>query len=336
MNYNLQFEKLCKTVALGKIITPPQELSGGLMHRTFALATTSGKYAVKALNPMVMSRPEAMQNTINSESIVRVAANNINAITAMLFDDNAVLTIDGQHYMVFTWFDGNHIFGKDITLNHCEQMSKVLANIHNTDFSALGLKDTYTADEPIPDWNSYLQKGIATGAVWAKTMQENIELLYNYSEKVQETAKILSTQTVITHADLEPKNTLWVDDKPFIIDWEAAGFVNKYHDLVETAVYWSKDDNGKLIKEKFLAFINGYKSFNQALNTDWNMVLDKGFSGLLGWLEYSLKRSLWIECADDSENQMGTDHVSGTISNINQYAKDKVMLERWLKEVLYA
>jgi len=49
MNYNLQFEKLCKTVALGKIITPPQELSGGLMHRMFALASTSGKYAVKAL-----------------------------------------------------------------------------------------------------------------------------------------------------------------------------------------------------------------------------------------------------------------------------------------------
>lgn len=46
-----------------------------------------------------------------------------------------------------------------------------------------------------------------------------------------------------------------------------------------------------------------------------------------------MKRSLWIECTDEAENKMGTDHVSGTINNINNYAEDKKMLSNWLNEV---
>ncbi len=337
MNYNLHFEKLCKELSLGELITSPEELSGGLMHRMFALETTSGKYAVKALNPSVISRPKARRNTIVSEQIARIAAQNVNAITAILFDydecsDEAIVNIDFQNYMVFPWCGGKHVFGDDITLKHCEQMGKALAKIHNTDYSPLGLEDTYSSDEPIPDWKGYLEKGIQANAVWAAVLRDNIDLLYEYSQKVQTAADVLSVHTVITHMDLEPKNTLWQGDIPYIIDWESAGFVNLYHDLVESAVYWSKDNNGKLIKDKFISFINGYKSYNDDLSGNWDIVLDKGFSGLLGWLEYSLKRSLWIECSDVGENQMGTEHVFATIQSIIRYSHDKERIRDWLRE----
>lgn len=55
--YNIQLEMLCKTLQLGELIYEPQELSGGLMHKMLAIQTTTGKYAIKALNPKVMARP---------------------------------------------------------------------------------------------------------------------------------------------------------------------------------------------------------------------------------------------------------------------------------------
>lgn len=332
-NYNIQYEKLCKTLQLGGIIHEPQELSGGLIHRMFALQTTTGKYAVKALNPQVIARPEALQNYINSEKIASIMVGNINAISAKSYNKKVLQELDGQFYLVFDWCDGKNIFGDNISALNCRKIGQILAIIHNTDFTELGLVDNYTYDEPVPDWTIYLRKGTAANAPWVQDVRDNIEKLYDYSHLVCSAAKVLSKYTVISHGDLEPKNVLWKDKEPYIIDWEAAGFGNPYHDLVETAVYWSKDNKDKLVKDKFLAFIQGYKEIIPNLQSDWDTVLDKGFSGLLGWLEYSLKRSLWIECSDEYENKLGTEHVSGTIYNINKYAEDRKELYNWLKEL---
>lgn len=332
-NYNIQHEKLCKTLQLGDLILEPQELSGGLIHRMFAFQTTKGKYAIKALNPQVMGRPEAFQNFINSEMIAFTMSKSINAVPAKKYNNKVLQELDGQFYLIFDWCDGKNIFGDDISAFHCEEIGRILAIVHETDFIKLGLNDNYTYDETVPNWNSYLNKGIALNAPWVQVVRENIEKLYDYSNLVCSTAKVLSENTVITHCDLEPKNVLWQDKVPYIIDWEAAGFVNPYHDLIETAVYWSKDNNEQLVKDKFLAFIQGYKDNIPNLQSDWNVVLDKGFSGMLGWLEYSLKRSVWIECTDENENKLGTEHVSGTIYNINKYAENRKELYNWLKEM---
>ena len=60
------------------------------------------------------------------------------------------------------------------------------------------------------------------------------------------------------------------------------------------------------------------------------MVLVTGFSSKLGWLEYSLKRSLWIECTDEEEQKMGTVQVIGTIHEIKNYAEQIPNLLQWL------
>jgi hypothetical protein len=49
----------------------PISVTGGLLHRMYALQTTSGRYAIKALNPEIMYRPTALQNRILRE--VRLA-----------------------------------------------------------------------------------------------------------------------------------------------------------------------------------------------------------------------------------------------------------------------
>ncbi|MFQ3544152.1 hypothetical protein Q7A53_08690 [Halobacillus rhizosphaerae] len=48
---DLPFERLCYEAQLGKAIGHPEPISGGLLHRMYAITTTEGKYAVKVLNP---------------------------------------------------------------------------------------------------------------------------------------------------------------------------------------------------------------------------------------------------------------------------------------------
>ncbi len=330
IDYNLQFEKLCTLLNLGEIIYKPQTLLGGHMHKMFAIQTTKGKYAIKALNPQVMLRPLAIQNIIDSEKIANIVAKNISAIPAKIYNNKSIQELDGQYYLIFDWCNGESIFGNEITTEHCVKMGEILGKLHTTDFSKLNLVNNNIVDEPIPDWNSYLQQGKQCNKAWVDIVSENIDKLYKWSNELYYASKILSTNFVITHADLEPKNVIWNNNEAFIIDWEAAGFLNQMHDLIETAMYWTKDI--KVDKNKFLAFIYGYKSIIQNIKADWDIVLSKGFS-LLGWLEYSFKRSLWIECTDETENVMGTEHVTGTINMLLQYEKEIPNLKQWLNSI---
>jgi len=90
-------------------------------------------------------------------------------------------------------------------------------------------------------------------------------------------------------------------------------------DLLETAMYWSITSAGDLDKDKFISLLDGYREKSDVLDVAWDLVLDKGFQGKLWWLEYSLKRSLRIDCTDEKEQQMGTEHVIGTIIELKNY-----------------
>lgn len=328
--YNLQFEKLCNVLQLGEIVGMPEAISGGLLHRIYAIETTQGRYAIKALNPQIMLRPVAMQNFIKSERIANIAVNNTSALPAKKFNDTFMQEIDNQFYLVFDWVDGKSLKPNEINIVHCEKIGAILADIHMTDFSELGIINDWSDNARLTDWNYYLQKGQENNTVWVNLLLENIDKLYDWNAQANKSARLLTSDMVISHRDLDPKNVMWNQDNPIIIDWESAGYINPMQDLTETAIYWSENEIGSIDKERFLAFIGGYKRRYGTLQANWRMALVNGFLGKLGWLEYSLKRSLWIECTDKEEQQMGTIQVTGTINAIRRYADMISELEKWL------
>lgn len=101
IQYNLQFEKLCNVLQLGEVVGTPEVVTGGLLHRMYAVETTRGKYAIKALNPQIINRPTAMTNFINSEQIASIVANNIPALPSKKINGAIVQEIDNQFYLVF-------------------------------------------------------------------------------------------------------------------------------------------------------------------------------------------------------------------------------------------
>lgn len=330
---NQLFKKLCVESQLGEIVGVPVSISGGLLHKMYAIETNKGKYAIKILNPQIMIRPDAMMNYINSERIANLVSKKVPAVPAKIIYGNFIHNIDSQFYIVFDWIESETLKPNEIKCSHSEKIGSILADIHGTDFSELHIKKDLGNNEQSVNWKYYIQQGQISHAEWVESLLGIVDKLYEWSSLAYKANRLLSINLVISHRDLDPKNVLWNKDEPVFIDWESAGYVNPMHDLVETALYWSKDKTDNIVKERFFAFINGYKMKGVEIQEDWTTVLENGFLGKLGWLEYNLKRSLEIECTDEEEQKLGITQVIGTIKEIKDYAETISKLVEWLNNV---
>lgn len=330
IQYNLKFDKLCNNLNLGELTDVPEPISGGLLHKMFAIQTTSGKYAIKALNPQIMLRPKAIKDYIKSEKICNLAAKNVPALPAKIINGSSIQRLENQFFLIFDWIEGKSLKASEINASHSKIIGKILAEIHLTDFSKLNMVNDFFINEKETDWNLYLKIGQKRNSELVGILLDNIHNLYRWNNQANIARKYLTENMVISHGDLDSKNVMWKNDNPILIDWESAGFINPMYDMVDTAIYWAETCDGNIKKERFLAFVNGYKNRYGKLKANWRVILENGYLGKLEWLEYNLKRSMGIECMDEDEQKLGTEQAIDAINSLNHYALMASELENWL------
>lgn len=324
-----KLESLCKIYSLGEIEIRPSAIEGGLSHKMFKVVTTKGIYAVKILNHTIMKRRSAIDNMINSERISRCFAQYVPVIAAKEIEDKNLLFLDDDYYMVFDWVEGKSIFASDLTMEHCIKIGNILGKIHKLDISMQGIEKN-TEKKELYQWEYYLEKGIGYKSQWYELFAKEVDNIVAWNKKIVESCTMLSEKLVISHRDLDPKNVLWNNRNPHIIDWEAAGYVNPYQELIEVINYWTDDGNGNIDKNKFVALLNAYTKHMNLENIEWDMILTSGYDGMLGWLDYNLKRVLKIECTNEEEIKLGEEQVKATILEMNKYQKKVRLLREWL------
>lgn len=164
-------QKVLQEMDLGTLKGPPCRVAGGLMHTMYAAVTERGKYAVKVLNPAVMKREKALENTIFSEKIARELSKKVPAVPAICENGEAVSALDRCYYMVFPWQSGKSVFAKEITPLHCERIGGILGAIHHAnvqiDGAACGEAGAFA-----PDWNTVLQKARQEKPSWPRRKNE--------------------------------------------------------------------------------------------------------------------------------------------------------------------
>ncbi|MGM0845623.1 MAG: phosphotransferase [Bacillota bacterium] len=279
-----------------------------------------------------MKRTEAIENCQNSEIIARSLGKKIPALSAKLINGTQLQKFQGHYYLIYDWIEGKTKSLNELDSQHSEFIGGVLADIHTTDFMELNLVNSRSQIQKAADWDFYLQKGRENRSIWLSLFSSNISSIFNWNEQAIEASQALNNDWVISHRDLDPKNVMWTNVGPVIIDWESAGFIHPMLDLIETALYWSEKEKGHIHQDRFSAFLSGYKKHGNVLNTSWENVMKAGFSAKLDWLEYNLKRSLRIECGDDEEQHLGTEQVIKTIQHLNRYADQIPLLLRLLNE----
>lgn len=127
-------------------------------------------------------------------------------------------------------------------------------------------------------------------------LEQNIDLLYELNEKSNEAIGNANSNLIISHTDFDRKNVIWQEYKPFIIDWEASGYINPTIELIQVAWYWSGGDVGNLDYKKFEIVVNSYKkNTKKGIDKNLEKLIYADIYNGLEWVNYNFKRSLCIE-----------------------------------------
>ena len=298
--------QLCRQLNLGQMTREPQNVSGGFLHRMFRLDTTSGTYAVKALNPDVMTRPEALRNMQTGER-VNAEFGMRNAEFRVCAPVGGVTEVEGRYFIVYPWVEGASVYPPEITAEHCRVMGSALGCIHGADIRVEGLQPDATVRQ-LFDWSLTAD---AAPARWD-------------AQVLAAQRKLLGVQ-VISHRDLDPKNVMWQGMTPCIIDWEAAGYVNPWQELVELLNYWADDE------PKARAMIGAYASHMDIAAADWDAAIAASMDGMLGWLHYNLRRAQGLEGTSPEDRVEGIRQAESTLAELHRYAQRQEQLKSWLK-----
>lgn len=322
---------LCEKYKLGSLKEEPEMVTGGLLHKMYHVSTDKGEYAIKALNPNIMKRTEALQHTIHSEIVSNALADVIPLVAAKCFEGKHIIEFDGSFYVIFDWLDGKSVFVPNISEYHCEQVGRILGKIHAADIKVAGMEKSRDC-RIVYDWNMLLEKARQSNTKCFSVLEENIADIIRWDEHVVSALQQGFENQVISHRDLDPKNIMWKNDKPYIIDWEAAGYVNPFQELIEVLNYWIPDETGKYNKAKFDVLIQAYTESMNICNANWDVILDCSFDGMLGWLEYNIKRAVGMEGDRANDLQEGMQQTEGTVLELKKYESQTEQLKDWINE----
>lgn len=323
---NTKLQSLCDTLGLGRMTEPPQRISGGLLHRMYRVCTDRGNYAVKALNPDIMARPEAPQNMIRSEQIAHALRNTVPLAAALTYDGQALLLGDSDYYLIYPWLEGRSVFPPEITADHCRKIGALLGKIHAADVQIPGMEQEDAPRMPYP-WSSLLHTAEQSHPACAALLKDRLDTLCRWDERALTAQRILAGRQVISHRDLDPKNVLWHCGQPCIIDWEAAGWVNPQQELMEVIQYWTGGSPMML-----RALMKGYTCADVPFSAPWAIVLDASRDGMLGWLHYNLRRALGLEGSTAADREEGLQQTALTLEELEQHAAHAPQLEGWLQQ----
>lgn len=314
----MNLENFCFDHGLGKVIHI-SPLSGGFMHKMFQVKTDKGIYAIKILNPEVMSRSEAYDNFVISEAISNLAKDHgICVSSAILIDGNYLTKYDDMYYMVFDFVYGKTLIDKEITVEHCMKIGQILSQIHSLDYQYLELKSNSESSSNLYDWEVYIKHSDFDYMSYKKKYLENYKKYNSLFKRAKERLCESNIETSICHNDLDPKNVMWNGMDPIVIDWESANLANPYRELIDTALRWSGFLSKKFDEKKFTAIIKEYIKI-KPIEHDFYSTICGNLVGSFEWLKYNLERSLGI-CSDDlEEKKLAENEVEKTIDEINYY-----------------
>lgn len=313
--YTGVFREVIEYLKLGELIEQPYKVTGGYLHKMFKLVTTTGKYAVKLLNPIIMKRPDAIDHYKRAEQIERVLCDDgIPVIPAMEVNGLKLFCLDTQYFYVFEWVDAQALGWHKIREHHCRMIGSLLAKIHKIQTP----KYTCPGAKFDVDWDRYINLAKEKGSELAEALSENRKLLY-LAQKEYNTAVDSAPDIVcISNADMDCKNVLWENGNPMIIDLESLDYGNPFLEMLQLALSWAGGVVCDINFANLNEFIKAYQSEYGEVAVDWKKLSGVGFIWL-DWLEYNTKRALWIECGDEQEQRLGIREARETIGRIVYY-----------------
>lgn len=331
------FKTIFRQLGLGDPTEQPQRVTGGYLHKMFCAETTSGKYAVKLLNPLIMKRPGVLESYQRVDRIEQILSkNNIPIIPALVFGGSSLQCRSGQYFYIFEWTDAKALNRDEIREEHCRIIGRLLARIHKipleealsgssgalpegTGTNSDSHREAYISTRKFhTDWDSYIRLAEKMHSELARELAAHRSLLYQAQREYNAAIDSLPDRICISDGDMDCKNVLWKNGEPFIIDLECLDYGNPFPEMLQLALSWAGGDVCRIDPGRLHAFLTAYRAEYGEIPVDWKMLSGAGYFWL-DWLEYNTKRALRIECGDEEEQRLGLREAHETIRRIAYY-----------------
>lgn len=309
---NRMIGTLLASRGLGTLVSPVTPVSGGFMHRMYRAKTAQGSFAVKHLNPEVMKRPEAMGNFRRAEALERILEDaGIPVVPALILGGCKMQELEGEYFYIFRWHDGSITDWNSITPEQCRLAGNIQGRIH----AVQPARETGKQPElSSVDWARYIRQAENRHSALTDLLRENLPLLNEAQEKLNRARLALPDLECITDEDMDPKNVMWMNGRPAVIDLECLDYGNPVSHVLQLSLQWAGITICSLDPDKQRAFLEG-----------WLEAYDPGFrdfAGILGlaytwieWLEFNIRRAL-EQCRDEKEQALGEQEVRNTVNRI--------------------
>ncbi len=309
--------RLFESCGLGEVLPPVLPVTGGLMHRMFRVCAGGQVYAVKHLNPEIMKRPGVMENYRRAEMLEQILVDaGIPVVPALSVSGRKMRETDGEYFYIFRWQDGRITDWNTITENQCRQAGNILGRIH-----ALDPRPAEASEPALSriDWGGYIRKARRQGSGIASLLEENEGLLNDAQDSLNNARLLLPGTECITDGDMDPKNVMWDNGRPVIIDLECLDYGNPVSDALQLSLQWAGITTCSLDPDKITAFFEGYLEAYDNGFRDYGSVFGLAYTWI-EWLEYNITRFLGC-CQDESERETGISEIRNTVNRI-RYIRD--------------
>jgi len=254
MSGMVAIERVARRFGLGRPVSEPVRVSGGLSNELWRVATDDGVFAVKR---MVVNAdlPDFVGDVEAAFGVERRAWDAGVAMpqpVAVPRTDRALAEVDGSLFRVHRWVDGRPGTGS------AGEAAGLIASVH-----AVGRP----------------RRAPAPGAGWAAD-RWGADVVALARRVRSGPGRVL---VVDSHRDLDRKNTLRTADGVLMaVDWDAAGPVSAVHEAVGLAWDWSGDDPA--------VFADALRSYGERSGVDvpaepW--VFAGWVAAQGGWLDYN-------------------------------------------------
>ena len=318
--------ELMKKCGFGTVILPIEPVSGGLMHRMYHVGTDCGIYAVKHLNPKIMSREGVHDNLGRAERIESLLEKeNIPIVPAITVDGKKMQEEGGQYFYIFHWQEGHITDWKNISKEQCNIAGNILGRIH-----AIDSRNTAHEEPKLSgiNWQEYARRAEDENNEIAAVLADNMQLLIHAENELNRARASLPDMVCVSDEDMDPKNIMWDQGEPWVIDLECLDYGNPISHVLQLALQWSGIVTNSIDIEKMAAFFEGYLAVYDNCFRAYSDVFGLAYTWV-EWLEYNIQRALG-SCADEAERMLGISEVKNTVSRI-KYIRD---MEKEIREAL--
>lgn len=306
-------EKLMKNCGLGIINQPVSAVSGGFQHRMYKVTTDCGTYAVKHLNTEILNTQKAFDNFAQAEKIETILEKSgLPIVSSITIHEKKMQEVAGNYFYIFHWQEGRITDWDNISEKQCYVAGNMLGRIHAIHPQIVEHQEPELS---AIDWHGYIQRAVEIKSEIATLLADNESLIMEAEEEMNKARRALPNIQCLSDEDMDPKNIMWKNGNPSIIDLECLAYGNPISHAMQLSLQWSGittcDINLQHVIAYFKGYLeaydNGYRAYSDVFGLAYTWV---------EWLAYNLQRALGIRCMDEAEKEMGIIEARNTINRI--------------------